>query len=301
MSKNIAVTGSTGFLGGLVAESLYHRGLNVYHVNRDKEKTEKAFGKDVLFFDSAYSPTELAKKFSEHEIHTVVHTATHFTRSESIEVVPEVLSANFIMPVKVFEAAKSSGARFINFNSFWQEEKNTKGLAPYAASKEAFRRYVDIAAPTTMTVENIYIPETFGPNDPRDKIIANLVRHTIKGDHYKVKNPETKINLTYAPLLAQFVADLVEYKISVSGSVEFVNFHDIRLEEIQETIRDLAPLTAIETTDPTPPWVVETTSSSKRQIGLQLIGRQNTTSLKRLLWTTLQESAAPKTGPRPGQ
>lgn len=236
MNQNIALTGSTGYLGGLIANSLKQKGFKLHLVNRGTTVTSMPLDEALPFIDASLPANKLQEIFSELDINCVVHAATHFTRSRDSSIIPQVVGANFDFSVNVFEAAKSSGARFVNFNSPWQDTVSKEGAGPYAATKEAFRRYVEVAKSNSLLVDNLYIPETFGPNDPRDKVIANLIKSRTSGEPFELKNSSAKINLSYAPFLADFVADLVSTNAPESKICLYANFQEVPLLLIQETL-----------------------------------------------------------------
>jgi nucleoside-diphosphate-sugar epimerase len=202
-------------------------------------KSQLSFGPDLSFINADCSATELQEIFSKLGINNIVHAATHFTRSRQTEAVSDVIRANFDFSVRVFEAGKAVGANFINFNSFWQLEKDTDGLGLYAATKEAFRHYLEISASSTMEVYDIYIPETFGPHDPRDKLVANLIRARMEGQKYELQNPDLEIDLSYGPFLADFVSRLVLDQPRVSSRTAYVNFPGLSIGKIQQIIMSL--------------------------------------------------------------
>jgi len=280
---NVALTGSTGYLGSLIAHSLEQRGARVHHVNRSRSKSQLSFGPNSSFIDADSSATELREVFSKLGIKNIVHTATHFTRSRQTEAVSDVIKANFDFSVRLFEAGRSVDARFINFNSFWQLSKGTDGLGVYAATKEAFRYYLEISASSTMRVDNLYIPETFGPNDPRDKLIANLIRARMAGKKYEVQNPDFELDLSYSPFLADFVSSLVLDKPSDNRTAAYVNFQGLSIGKIQQTITDLIDPDESVRQVPRPIWIRDSQPHDQTSPDITVIGSMPNSRLAELL------------------
>jgi nucleoside-diphosphate-sugar epimerase len=292
MTMGIAITGSTGFLGGQVAGFLSKRGIEVHHINRSSSKTHRIFGANASFIDSTLSANDFSTKFRDCNIQVVVHAATLFTRSTETSVVAEVVDANFSFPIRVFEAARETGARFINFNSFWQNAQSERGLGPYAATKEAFKKYIDIATPLDMKVHNVYIPETFGSNDPRDKIVANLVKSKIFGYPYEVKNPDIRVSLTYSPFLGAFISDLAINDSSPAGPLAFVNFEDVSLGDLRDLIADYKFEEEGDNSKGDPIWKPEVKAFPTYVTGLPNLGDQVAYTLRDLVWKTLRTTNA---------
>jgi nucleoside-diphosphate-sugar epimerase len=239
LTHKVALTGSTGYLGGLVGMSLSKRGVDALHINRNLTKSQAKFGPNVFFVSAESSASELEAIFSKHEITSIVHTATFFTQLRTTEVLPQILKANFDFSVRVFEAAKAVGARFINFNSFWQRETHEYGLGPYAAVKEAFRHYLEVAAPVGMQICDIYVPDTFGPNDLRNKLIANMIQAKVLEKRYPIRNPDAEIDLSYGPFLAEFVSDLILENAVFFRRAAYINYENVHIGRLQSLISEV--------------------------------------------------------------
>jgi len=283
MTLNVAVTGSTGFLGNLIAQSLERKGVRVHHVNRSLSKSQLSFGEKGSFIEAASSAEELQAIFCKLGIQVVVHAATHFTPSRDIKVIPDVVRANFDFSVRVFEAAKRSGSRFINFNSFWQDAHSEDGMGPYAATKEAFRHYLGVASSASMRVENIYVPETFGPNDPRDKVIANLISSKITGGRYEIRNKEAKIDLSYAPFLADFVGAIATDGPAQQSKYAFVNFREVPLGILEHAINKIGEAQSNVNPPSRPTWIGRPDSKLAHDRDMKIEGMMPESSLTDLL------------------
>lgn len=234
--KRIVVTGTTGYLGGEIAKALELRGHAVLHVNRCKRKTQDKFGPDSKFIDALDEAGNLRNALLAHGADAVVHAATHFIGNRQLEDLENLLSANLIFGAKILEASKGVSGLFINLNSFWQENKDPDGLSPYAASKEAFRKYLEVAAGEGVQVENVYIPHTFGPDDPRQKIVPRLMKAALAGDDFKLENPDEEIDLSYGPFLADFLSCIALGETLRFGRVGYVNFAHVPLWQIKDLI-----------------------------------------------------------------
>jgi nucleoside-diphosphate-sugar epimerase len=239
MTAVVAVTGTTGFLGKEICRSLEGLGLKIHHINRNIEKSRELFGDGASHIDASLSSLQLSKVFSRLGIDVVVHAATHFSKFRDMGLISEVTGANLDFAIRNFEAAKEVGARYINLNSFWQQARPEDGMGPYAASKEAFRQYIELAAPASMLLENMYVPETFGPNDPRDKIVANLIRSRRSGTKYEINNPDIKIDLAFAPFIADFLSRSIKSDFPLGEKSSYINFPEVSLLTLQKLVEEI--------------------------------------------------------------
>lgn len=234
--KRIVVTGTTGYLGGQIAKALELRGHAVVHVNRCKRRTQDKFGRDSTFINALGESGNLRDALLEHGADSVVHAATHFIGKRQLEDLESLLSANLILGVKILEASRGVSGLFINLNSFWQERRDPAGLSPYAASKEAFRKYLELAAGEGVQVENVYIPHTFGPDDHRPKIVPRMMKAALVGDDFELQNPDEEIDLSYGPFLADFLSRIALGETQKFGRVGYVNFAQVPLWQIKDLI-----------------------------------------------------------------
>ena len=235
MSK-IAVTGSTGYLGSLIALSLERLGSEVLHVNRSVEKTREVFGEGAEYLGASSAARAVFEAFEAQSVSVVIHASTHFTKFRTLEDVDGILAANFGFAAKVFEAAKEGRIRFLNLNSFWQDRDGEHALGPYAASKEAFRRYIEVASSDPLNVENIYVPETFGPHDPRGKLVSRMVHEASSGKDFNLENPHATLDISYAPFLAKYIAELALSGASRFDRISYINFPRIPIGSVKELV-----------------------------------------------------------------
>ena len=239
MKMNVALTGSSGFLGGFITDSLLKSGASVHHISRNPNKQASIFGSGASIIPASLGAREMANEFKNREIHTVIHAATHFCRERTLEELEEVIEANLNFSIRIFEAAKSGTSAFVNLNSLWQKRETTFGQVPYSASKEAFRQYCMVAKNRNMKIKNLYVPETFGPGDNRGKVVARLLDAKKKRETVKLRNTDTRMGLTYGPFLGDYLARFIWNWPENADETAYVNFPEVSLAEISSIIDDL--------------------------------------------------------------
>ena len=109
----------------------------------------------------------------------LVHLATHVAGTDTPSEIEQEIDANLVLPIRLFEAARSAGVRrLVNVGSFWEYDENGKTSArrSYAAMKSATRLYLDyLAARYSLSAATLTLSETYAPNDERRKIIPLLL------------------------------------------------------------------------------------------------------------------------------
>ena len=189
--NNILITGSTGFLGSNLLNSLYNSN-KIYLIIRKKNKIKNLIKKykniNIIFYNKF---DELNKKLKKCKIDIVIHCATHYVRNHNYSDVKKLNDSNIILGNILLENLKHMKVKkIINFSTIWEDynsiKDNNNNL--YSAYKKSFgiilRYYEKILS--NIKFYNVMISDTFGENDKRLKII------TVLKDNYK-KNKSTKI------------------------------------------------------------------------------------------------------------
>jgi nucleoside-diphosphate-sugar epimerase len=175
------ITGATGFIGSRLVANWVQSGDEVHAIVRATSATARLSAligsENVHVYDESVDSLLRAVSRSKPEI--VVHLASSFFIQHTKEQVPRLIESNILFGTMLLEAmAANSVTRFLNTGSFWQhygsEDYNPANL--YAATKKAFedilKYYTEATQLKAVTLE---LPDTFGPNDPRRKIISILV------------------------------------------------------------------------------------------------------------------------------
>jgi nucleoside-diphosphate-sugar epimerase len=130
-----------------------------------------------------------------------VHLASLFLASHTPAQVDALIEANLRFSTAFAEACARAGAElFINTGTAWQrfggEEYRPVNL--YAATKEAFeailRYYEDAMGMRSITIR---LGDTYGPDDPRKKLVSILIDHARSGASLAMSPGEQRINLVH--------------------------------------------------------------------------------------------------------
>ena len=131
----------------------------------------------------------------------VVHLASLFLAQHNQNQVQALIDSNISFGALMLEAMIANSVfAFINTSSVWlhynNEDYNPANL--YASTKKAFsdvlRYYTEATPLKAITLE---LPDTYGPNDPRRKIVSILVESIQKREHISLTAGEQFLDLVH--------------------------------------------------------------------------------------------------------
>lgn len=191
---NILITGSTGFVGSHLVESLLANGFKIFVSYHKKNISDARIIKHTFDLGNIQKDITFFKKNS---IEGVIHLATCYIKNHDSENLNSLISTNVLFSTHILESATLGGVKwFLNTGTYWQQvSKNLKKpLNLYTATKESFellsKLYVD-----RIDFFSIYLPDTYGYKDPRDKILNLLIDASVKQKTLNATSGFQKINL----------------------------------------------------------------------------------------------------------
>lgn len=239
--RNFLISGSSGYLGGVTAKTCERLGFGILATSR-----RPGLNRNVSFeIDIRANDIEaVARQIAGHKCRAVLHFATKFSRSTSGANIEDLVSANLEFSIKLAEAARMAGVpRFINVASTWEmTRKVIRGadelLTPYASSKRAFRAYLDERFGDNGYVKNVFLEESIGPYDHRDKIVPNLIRSSLSGAPMEVRDPNLGLNFALAESLANFMVD-EDNHASMPYEFGYISYTDVTIAGVAAIIKSI--------------------------------------------------------------
>jgi nucleoside-diphosphate-sugar epimerase len=132
---------------------------------------------------------------------TIFHLASLFLVEHRQEDLERLIQSNILFGAQVLEAAVCNGVPFVvNTGTSWQhyEEIGYRAVCLYAATKQAFedilRFYTDAYPLRALTLK---LFDTYGPQDPRNKLFALLRKASQSGKKLAMSLGEQKLDLVY--------------------------------------------------------------------------------------------------------
>ena len=232
--QNILITGSTGFIGSNILKSLINNS-NIYITTRNKIKKKKNV--NVLYFKNHL---DLNKKLKKIKIDIIIHCGTHYVKNHTISDIRKLTLANIEFGTILLENLKYMKVKkFINFSTVWQNYNGKLDVAYnlYAAYKISFSKILNyyIRKLSSVKFYNLFISDTYGENDKRDKII-NLIKTNLKNKRkINIISKKIVINLLNVNDIITAVGIILKKDIN-SGNYNVINKTNFKLYNILKKI-----------------------------------------------------------------
>lgn len=201
--ESIIVTGATGFVGSNLARRLVTDGYNLTVIVRPQSSLDliKDIQDKINIFVYTGKIGELIKVFNMVRPTAVFHLASCFIAEHKSDEVTSLIESNLLFGTQVLEAAAISNVKFfINTGTHWQNYNGEKynPVDLYAATKEAFEVVAKFYIESTyMRMLTVKLCDTYGPNDPRKKVISLFKRIARTGEQLDMSNGEQEMGLVY--------------------------------------------------------------------------------------------------------
>ncbi|MGX9758150.1 NAD-dependent epimerase/dehydratase family protein [Clostridioides difficile] len=201
--KRILITGGTGYIGSSLAEMLCKLGYEVHIIVRKESNLILLSDiKDTVKIHIFEGQTlELIDTIRKINPNLIIHLASLFIGSHTSAQLQEIIESNILFSTQVLEAASKSNTKyFINTGTHWQNY-NDECYNPvnlYAATKEAFEIISKYYLQTSnMSMITLKLIDTYGPFDPRSKIINLLKKIHSTGEVLHMSSGEQELGLLY--------------------------------------------------------------------------------------------------------
>lgn len=178
----IIITGSRGFIGKNLCENLSKKNI-----------IKRVFFKNLSSKNNLEIKKKIKKIFLSFNPDLVIHVATLFSKEKSYKIEKMCHKVNFEnSKILVDTSIECNVKKFIYFGSNHEFEKNKSKLYPYLFSKIKFSKYIKKIQNKETNFLGIYLFNTFGENDKRNKFYSQIIKHPNK-DYFINKN----LNLNY--------------------------------------------------------------------------------------------------------
>jgi nucleoside-diphosphate-sugar epimerase len=231
-SPRVLLTGASGFLGLALAQRLSSDGNRVTAIVRntsDPGRLERLYEcAEVSVLDRDYSNIAAILEKSEPEV--VIHVAATSLGAEDPNSIRAMVDANVLLPSLLLTEMRTRGIkRFVNTGSSWQ----TVGGGDYdpfnfySATKQAFEDILTLHAKNGLAAITLRLFDTYGPFDPRNKIV-NLLLRTITSDELLQMSPGAQeIDLVHIDDVVEAYKMAVVRLLSTGSCKEELSGHEI--------------------------------------------------------------------------
>lgn len=195
------VTGATGYVGSKLCERLLVEGWQVHVMVRATGRSLPAALREVVTHRYDGSNQSLLEAVSAAQPSVVFHLASLFIAEHRTEQVTDLIHSNVLFGTQLAEACARSGVRrFINTGTSWQHYRSDAydPVCLYAATKQAFEDILDFYANAfDMRVVTLKLFDTYGPGDPRPKLVNLLLKTLHSGEPLGMSPGEQLLDLVH--------------------------------------------------------------------------------------------------------
>lgn len=228
INERILVTGATGYIGSFLVPRLAEHN-EVHVLARDKSAAISALG---LASDRVHSALgtapDVLRAFETIQPTLVFHLATHYEKHDDIHKLATMVDANVGFGSFVLSAASTlKQCEVVLAGSHFQfGSQPGKSASFYAATKNALcdiARYLQDARGLLWIQPVLF--DVYGPEDPRQKLIAVVVNRVLAGELVALPDPEPLHHFVYIDdVVDALIASAIELRAdhSRSGTNVFV-------------------------------------------------------------------------------
>ena len=242
--KTIIITGSSGFIGSNLVNSLSktNKLILLLRVKKSSKKIKYIFNKNISF-NYFKNNIELKNILNKIKASSLIHCATHYIKNHQSNDISKIITSNIELGTIILDNLNIMGVKnFINFSTVWEDydgiKNNPNNL--YAASKQAFEKIINYYQINNSKTNfyNLMISDTFGENDERQKLISILKKNISKKKTTIIASKNLFINLLNVSDIVSGISNLLRNKIK-SGKYRLINNKKIKaidlVQQIQKT------------------------------------------------------------------
>jgi nucleoside-diphosphate-sugar epimerase len=202
-ARTALVTGANGFVGSHLVRHLVDKGWYVRALVRPNSDLSslKAVrdGIKVDIYDGNHD--SLRRTFAASKPDVIFHLASLFVSEHREADVESLILSNVLFGTRIVDAMVSEGiTKLVNTGTAWQHYRSSQ-YSPvnlYSATKQAFedilQYYVEADGVQVVTLS---LSDTYGPSDPRPKLINMLRRAVASADSLGMSAGEQQIDLVH--------------------------------------------------------------------------------------------------------
>ena len=203
-SPRVLLTGATGFIGRRLLERLLSDGYPTAVVLRPSSRLETLgrLADDALVIRHKGMSAELLAAVADFAPDLVVHLAAISRAVHEPRDVRCLLDANVVFGAEIVEAASLAGCRgVVATGTFWEHRGGRPAYQPnslYAATKRAFADILEYYCQTKdIGVVNLKLTDVYGPNDPRHRLLDQLLDAQETATRIDLSPGEQKLDLIH--------------------------------------------------------------------------------------------------------
>lgn len=206
--------GATGYLAKWVYMELVSRGHRVYPVVRNNESGDQFPGAEKILHVADVMQVRDAIRMVSPDL--VINMSNYFSKTNSVSDVVKFSEVNTQLIHEICTGCIESDAKLLHIGSAWQSNFSGGGDISLGSSYGLFKglainivKWFSDSYNLNVCVLNLY--DTYGPNDPRGKIISYLSSNLGNENPILLSPGEQVLELVYTSDVAAAVSAASEY------------------------------------------------------------------------------------------
>ena len=222
MSKEIFITGATGFLGSNLVKKFLTKGYNIHAlIRKDSDRSRLINLPNINYIES--QEDYIKNFFKKNKIDILIHTACNYGRGNENH--KEILNTNINLGVELIDLCdKFNVPLFINTHSTLPRDLNI-----YSSSKHEFCDILKKRKGPTKIL-NFVFDHMYGPNDDENKFVLFLIKKILKNESIKLTKCEQKRDFIYIDDLVEAYFLAVEHFDNSSSKIFYE--HEVSSGEV---------------------------------------------------------------------
>lgn len=222
MSKEIFITGATGFLGSSLVKKFLTMGYHIHAlIRKNSDKSRLINLPNINYIES--HEDNIKNFFKKNKIDILIHTACNYGRGNEDH--KEILNTNINLGVQLIDLCdKFNVPLFINTHSTLPRDLNI-----YSSSKHQFCDILKKRKGPTKIL-NFVFDHMYGPNDDENKFVLFLIKKILKNESIKLTKCEQKRDFIYIDDLVEAYFLAVEHFDNSSSKIFYE--HEVSSGEV---------------------------------------------------------------------
>lgn len=198
--KRALVTGATGYIGSNLVRRIVAEGVEVHAAVRPDSDVSALPPEARIhgYSGTAASASEIADAARPD---VTFHLASHFRAEHAQDDLESLIAANVAFGTWLVDAlCRHPEPRLINTGTSWQHymDRPYDPVCLYAATKQAFEAMLEFyVSARGLAVTTLKLFDSYGPGDPRKKLVAALFNAAITGQRLELSPGEQRIDLVH--------------------------------------------------------------------------------------------------------
>lgn len=201
------VSGTTGFIGSYFVKKLLSDERDLIIVGKEYKESSKNL--------TQHSPKTL--KYALQKISKPIyfyHFATYFSKMEKDR--DKIFDANISFGKTLLEIlGEFQVSKIVYTNSMYKFQKENKNFY-YTETKNKFSEIINSNLKKGNNFSEVYLDNTFGLNDPRDKVLNQIINNAMRGEESPVQKKGSYLNLSFVEDIVKTLYKEIESDSSVT-------------------------------------------------------------------------------------